>query len=241
MAMKQEWEQVKSLIADSERIVFFGGAGVSTESGVPDFRGKDGFYKQQRAIPLEVVLSHDYFVQHPEGFYDWMRKGNLTGAKPNQAHYYLAHLEQEGKLSAIVTQNADGLHQAAGSKNVFELHGNSSRFYCMNCGQAYSLEYVEATPEVPYCETCHGLVRPDVVLYGEALNEEVLYGAMKAISEADMLIVGGTSLLVQPAASLIDLYQGNRLVLINEEMTPADSRANVLIRDKIAQVFSHMN
>lgn len=238
--MENSYQKLKQWIADSENIVFLGGAGVSTESGIPDFRGKNGLYRQKREIPLERILSHDFFMERPEEFYKYMRtSGNHQDQKqPNQAHKRLAELEREGKLKAIITQNVDGLHQMAGSRAVYELHGNSRRFYCMKCRKEYTYEHVmEGEEIVPRCE-CGGLIRPGAVLFGDPLDPEVLRGAVRAIRAADMLIVGGTSLVVYPAAGLIDYYTGNRLVLINEDPTPYDNQADLVIADKIGAVFS---
>lgn len=236
--MEKEYQILKHWIAESQNIVFLGGAGVSTESGIPDFRGKNGLYRQKREIPLETILSHDFFMEHPEEFYHYLRTSdNHSQKKPNQAHIRLAELEREGKLKAVITQNVDGLHQMAGSKTVYELHGNSHRFFCMKCHKEYSREHVMQGEEIPRCE-CGGLIRPGAVLFGDPLDSQVLQNAVRAIQKADMLIVGGTSLVVYPAAGLVDYYTGNRLVLINEQSTPYDNRADLIIADKIGQVFS---
>lgn len=225
-------------IRESKRIVFFGGAGVSVESGIPDFRSVDGLYSQKFEYPPETMLSHDFFMRRPEAFYRFYRdKMIIKGAKPNPLHMKLAQWEAEGKLSAIVTQNIDGLHRAAGSKNVYELHGSTLRNYCMKCGRKYGVEAVCGREPVPKCE-CGGIIRPDVVLYGENLPSGVLSRAVQAIEKADMLIVGGTSLVVYPAAGLIDYYSGDRLVLVNRDPTPRDGRANLIFRDPIGQLFS---
>ncbi len=236
--MKNEWLTLHQWIEESRYLVFFGGAGVSTASGVPDFRGKNGLYKQKREIPLEKILSYDFFIRHPETYYDYVRD-NQQGwnVVPNQAHIRLAELEQEGKLKAIVTQNADGLHQKAGSKNVLELHGNGSRFYCMDCGKVYPQEEIMQGTSVPHC-TCGGLIRPGAVFFGESLNSAVLTEAVRQIERADVLIVGGTSLSVYPAAGLLRYYKGHRLALINESPTPYDREADLLIPDNIAEVFA---
>ncbi len=236
--MDKEYQKLKNWIEESQNIVFLGGAGVSTESGIPDFRGKNGLYKQKREIPLETILSHDFFMEHPEEFYRYLRTSdNHNQKKPNQAHIRLAELEQAGKLKAVITQNVDGLHQMAGSRIVYELHGNSRRFFCMKCHKEYSYEYVLHGEEVPRCE-CGGLIRPGAVLFGDPLDPHVLLNAARAIQKADMLIVGGTSLVVYPAAGLVDYYTGNKLVLINEQPTPYDKQADLIITDKIGQVFS---
>ncbi len=238
--MQEKIEQLKEWIDKSRYLVFFGGAGVSTESGIPDFRGSHGLYKQKRDIPLETILSHDYFLAHPDKFYEFSRESSKwnSSMEPNRAHIRLAQLEQEGKLKAVITQNADGLHQKAGSKNVLELHGNANRFYCMECGKDYPLEKVINSSDVPYCE-CGGLVRPAVVLFGEALDTQVLESALDAVRKADVFIVAGTSLMVYPAASLLDYYIGDRLVLINESSTPYDGRADLIINEKIGEVFAN--
>lgn len=234
-------EQFKKWAAESKRIVFFGGAGVSTESGIPDFRGVDGLYHQKYAYPPETILSHDFFMRRPEEFYRFYRdKMLVTDAEPNPCHRKLAEWEQRGILSAVVTQNIDGLHQKAGSKRVYELHGAIQRNYCMRCGKFYDVEYIQNTQGVPKC-TCGGTLKPDVVLYGESLDSDVLQGACAAIEAADMLIIGGTSLSVYPAAGLIDLYRGHRLVLVNKTPTPRDDRADLIIRDPIGQVFAALD
>ena len=232
--------QLQSWIGGSRRILFFGGAGVSTESGIPDFRSVDGLYNQKYDYPPETIISHSFFMRFPEEFYRFYRdKLIVTGAKPNAAHLYLAKLEREGKLTAVVTQNIDGLHQAAGSKNVLELHGSLLRNYCMKCGKRWDGDFVQKCAGVPRCG-CGGMIRPDVVLYEEGLDENVLAQAVRRISEADMLIVGGTSLVVYPAAGLIDYYRGNRLVLINKSATAYDGAANLILSEKIGEVFSRL-
>lgn len=233
-------ETLKKWVSESSRIVFFGGAGVSTESGIPDFRGVDGLYRQKYAYPPETILSHDFFEHRPEEFYRFYRDKILfTGASPNPAHQKLAQWEREGKLLAVITQNIDGLHQKAGSKRVYELHGSIHRNFCTRCGQFYSAEQIIPLEQVPSC-TCGGLIKPDVVLYGEGLDEGVMRASMEALSRADMLIIGGTSLSVYPAAGLIDLYRGHRLVLINKTPTPRDDRADLILRDPIGKVFSEL-
>ena len=233
-------ETLKAWVREAKRIVFFGGAGVSTESGIPDFRGVDGLYHQKYAYPPKTILSHDFFLRKPEEFYRFYREKMLvSGAKPNAAHLKLAQWEREGKLTAVVTQNIDGLHQAAGSRRVFELHGSVLRNYCMDCGKFYDVDFIRESSGVPRC-SCGGVVKPDVVLYGESLDQDCMLGALRAIASADLLIVGGTSLSVYPAAGLIDDYRGNRLVLVNKSETPQDARADLIIRAPIGQVFSQL-
>ena len=228
---------LKSWIKESSRIVFFGGAGVSTESGLKDFRSQDGLYHEKYDYPPETILSHSFFFSHTAEFYRFYRDKMLClTAKPNAAHLALARLEQRGKLKAIVTQNIDGLHQAAGSKKVFELHGSVHRNHCLQCGKFYTAEDIERSTGVPRC-TCGGLIKPDVVLYEEGLDQKCLMGAIQAIAQADLLIVGGTSLTVYPAAGLLQYYGGNRLVLINRDATPLDGQANLVFRDPIGQVL----
>ena len=232
-----EIETLKTWIEASDNIVFFGGAGVSTESGIPDFRSTDGLYHQKFEYPPETILSHTFFYQHTEYFYRFYREKMLPlEAEPNAAHRALAALERAGKLRAIVTQNIDGLHQKAGSKNVYELHGSIWRNYCTKCGKPYSAEFIRDSGGVPHC-ACGGLIKPDVVLYEEGLDEKTIKGAVRAIAEADVLIVGGTSLTVYPAAGLIRYYGGNRLVLINRDETPYDGYANLIFREPIGQVL----
>ena len=231
--------ELKDLIKQSENIVFFGGAGVSTESGIPDFRSVDGLYNQKYDYPPETILSHTFFVNHTEEFYKFYRdKMICNGVLPCSAHTTLAKLEKIGKLKAVVTQNIDGLHQAAGSKTVFELHGSVHRNYCMKCGKFYSIEKIINSDGVPHC-SCGGIIKPDVVLYEEGLNENTLSGAIRAIENADMLIVGGTSLTVYPAAGLIRYYRGDRLVLINKTETAYDKTANYVYHDSIGKVLSN--
>ena len=232
-----EIETLKTWIEASDNIVFFGGAGVSTESGIPDFRSTDGLYHQKFEYPPETILSHTFFYQHTEYFYRFYREKMLPlEAEPNAAHKTLARWEREGKLRAVVTQNIDGLHQKAGSKNVYELHGSIWRNYCTKCGKSYSAEFIRDSGGVPHC-ACGGLIKPDVVLYEEGLDEKTIKGAVRAIAEADVLIVGGTSLTVYPAAGLIRYYGGNRLVLINRDETPYDGYANLIFREPIGQVL----
>ena len=233
-------ETLASWIRESKRIVFFGGAGVSTESGIPDFRSVDGLYNQQYDYPPETILSHTFFMRKPEEFFRFYRNKMLfPDARPNAAHEKLAQWEREGKLTGVVTQNIDGLHQKAGSKKVFELHGSVLRNYCMRCGKFYDLEHVMNTTGVPKC-ACGGTIKPDVVLYEESLNNDVVAGACAAIESADMMIIGGTSLNVYPAAGLVDLYRGNRLVLVNLSSTPQDRRANLVVHERIGQVFAEL-
>ena len=236
-----EIETLQKWIDESSRIVFFGGAGVSTESGVPDFRSVDGLYNQKYDYPPEEILSHTFYRRKPEEFYRFYRdKMMYTDALPNKAHLKLAELEEKGKLTAVVTQNIDGLHQAAGSKKVYELHGSVLRNYCENCGKFFDINYIIESDGVPKCDKCNGPIKPDVVLYEEGLDSNTMNGALNAISNADMLIIGGTSLNVYPAAGLIDYYRGNRLVLINMSKTPMDYKADLVIYDKIGKVLSQI-
>ena len=228
---------LRSWIEESRRIVFFGGAGVSTESGIPDFRSVDGLYHQKFDYPPETILSHSFFRSHPEEFYRFYKEKMLVlDVEPNRAHKALAALEQQGKLSAVVTQNIDGLHQKAGSKQVFELHGSIHRNYCQKCRKFYGPEFVQQSVGIPRC-SCGGTVKPDVVLYEESLDDRCILGAVRAIAEADLLIVGGTSLTVYPAAGLIRYYRGSRLVLINRDETPYDDEASLVFRESIGQVL----
>ena len=236
-----EIETLQKWIDESSRIVFFGGAGVSTESGVPDFRSVDGLYNQKYDYPPEEILSHTFYRRKPEEFYRFYRdKMIYTDALPNKAHLKLAELEEKGKLTAVVTQNIDGLHQAAGSKKVYELHGSVLRNYCENCGKFFDINYIIESDGVPKCDKCNGPIKPDVVLYEEGLDSNTMNGALNAISNADMLIIGGTSLNVYPAAGLIDYYRSNRLVLINMSKTPMDYKADLVIYDKIGKVLSQI-
>ncbi|RHO82134.1 NAD-dependent protein deacylase [Clostridiaceae bacterium AF42-6] len=239
--MQQELETLKDWINHSDNIVFFGGAGVSTESGIPDFRSVDGLYNQQYDYPPETILSHTFFRRNTEEFYRFYRAKMLAlDAKPNAAHKKLAQWEQEGKLKAVVTQNIDGLHPAAGSKMVYELHGSVHRNYCQKCGAFYDARYMLESKGIPKCEKCGGIIKPDVVLYEEGLDDATMRGAIRAISHADVLIIGGTSLTVYPAAGLIDYYNGNKLVLINKSVTPMDSRADLLVQGPIGEIFSQL-
>ena len=238
--MKEEVKTLQRWVDESRKIVFFGGAGVSTESGIPDFRSVDGLYHQKYSEPPEEILSHTYFQRNTEGFYRFYREKMIfPEAQPNAAHAKLAELERAGKLSAVITQNIDGLHQKAGSQKVYELHGAVSRNYCTRCRKFYPLEEVMAAEGVPHCG-CGGVIKPDVVLYEEALDNDTVEGAVRAIREADMLIIGGTSLVVYPAASLIHYYRGNRLVLINLQATSADGRADLVIHEKLGRVLSQI-
>ena len=233
-------QKLKELVQGSDNIVFFGGAGVSTESGIPDFRSVDGLYNQTYAFPPETILSHSFFEKNPEEYYRFHRdKLNIAGAGPNAAHRRLAELEADGKLKAVITQNIDGLHQAAGSKTVLELHGSLLRAYCARCGKSVSAERMNVPEGVPRCD-CGGIIRPDIVLYEEALDDDTVSRAVHFIRNADMLIIGGTSLAVYPAAGLINYYRGHKLVLINRTETAADSMADLIIRDKIGEVFSQI-
>lgn len=233
-------EQMKELIDQTDNLVFFGGAGVSTESGIPDFRSVDGLYNQKYDYPPETILSNTFYRKNTEEFYRFYRDKMLClWAKPNAAHLKLAQWEQEGKLKAVITQNIDGLHQAAGSKKVLELHGSVLRNYCERCHKFYDAEYILNSTGVPTCE-CGGSIKPDVVLYEEGLNSEVLQEAIRCISNADVLIVGGTSLAVYPAAGLIDYYRGNKLILVNKTPTPKDAMADLVVTGSIGEIFARM-
>lgn len=232
--------ELRNMIEQSDNIVFFGGAGVSTESGIPDFRSVDGLYNTQYDYPPEEIISHSFYKRNPEEFFKFYKnKMIFPDAKPNEAHHFLAKLEKEGKLKAVVTQNIDSLHTMAGSRNVFELHGSVMRNYCEKCGKFFDVDYVLSAKNVPYCD-CGGIVKPDVVLYEEMLDEKIMHCAVKAIAAADMLIIGGTSLAVYPAAGLIRYFSGRYLVLINKSVTPADDKANLVIREPIARVFGEL-
>lgn len=233
-------EKLQQIIDESDNVVFFGGAGVSTESGIPDFRSQDGLYALKYAYPPEQIVSHTFFKYRTEEFFDFYRDKMLyPEAKPNAAHLFLARLEQAGRLKAVITQNIDGLHQAAGSKNVLELHGSVLRNYCTRCGKFYPMEFVKCTNGVPKCE-CGGTIKPDVVLYEESLDGDVITAAVKAIAEADTLIIGGTSLVVYPAAGFINYFRGKHLVVINKSSTSADENAELVINEKIGDVFSKL-
>lgn len=238
--MPSKIETLKSWIEQAHRAVFFGGAGVSTESGIPDFRSVDGLYHQKFDYPPETIISRSFFDRRPEEFFKFYREKMLPlGFEPNVTHRVLARLEQEGHLAAVVTQNIDGLHQKAGSRRVFELHGSVLRNYCMRCGRAYPATFIRDCPGVPRCD-CGGIVKPDVVLYEEPLDEKTLTGAVRAISRADLLIVGGTSLTVYPAAGLLRYYGGDRLVLINRDETPYDNEASLVLHESLGEVFSRL-
>lgn len=238
--MDSNIEKLKAMVAESDNIVFFGGAGVSTESGIPDFRSVDGLYNQKWKYPPETILSRTFFDRDPEEYYRFHReKLAIDGVKPNRAHLRLAELEREGKLRAVVTQNIDGLHQAAGSKNVLELHGSILRAYCSRCGKKYDPDIINHGTGVPRC-TCGGVIRPDIVLYEEPLDDAVVSAAVRYIRDADVLIIGGTSLNVYPAAGLINYYRGNKLVLVNLSETPYDSYADLVIHEKIGEVFAQI-
>lgn len=228
---------LQKMIDESQRIVFFGGAGVSTESDIPDFRSSDGIYQEKYAYPPEQVVSHTFFQKNPELFYAFYKsKMMFLDAKPNKAHLKLAEMEKVGKLSAVITQNIDGLHQLAGSKNVLELHGSIHRNYCQKCGKFYDAKYVKESEGIPLCE-CGGRIKPDVVLYEESLDSTVIQKSIREITEADMLIIGGTSLVVYPAASFIDYFKGKYLVVINKSATPRDEQADLCIQKSIGEVL----
>ena len=228
---------LQQVVDESKSIVFFGGAGVSTESGIPDFRSPDGLYNQKYDVPPEELLSHDYFFSHTEKFFEFYReKMFCLDAKPNKAHLKLAELENAGKLTAVITQNIDGLHTAAGGKTEYELHGRVHSNYCLKCGKSYSAEYMLHSDGVPHCE-CGGIIKPDVVLYGENLDDRTVTGALSAIERCDTLIIGGTSLTVYPAAGFIRYFNGNNLVLINMSSTPYDNKADLVIHDKVGEVL----
>lgn len=233
-------QELQRMIDESQRIVFFGGAGVSTESNIPDFRSSDGLYNETYQYPPEQVVSHTFFVQKTEMFYEFYKnKMMFLDAKPNAAHKKLAEMEQAGKLTAVITQNIDGLHQMAGSKHVWELHGSIHRNYCQRCGKFYDAAYVKESEGIPRCE-CGGIIKPDVVLYEEGLDGRTIQNSVQAISEADMLIIGGTSLVVYPAASFIDYFHGKYLVVINKSATPRDSQADLCIQEPIGKVLGEI-
>ena len=228
---------LQQIISDSDRIVFFGGAGVSTESGIPDFRSQDGLYNQKYDVPPETILSHTYFERHTEEFYRFYRDKMLAlGAKPNAAHYKLAELEEKGKLDCVITQNIDGLHQLAGSKRVYELHGSVHRNYCRKCGKSYTAQDILDMQGIPKC-SCGGVIKPDVVLYEESLDSDVIDKTIAAISGCDTLIIAGTSLTVYPAAGFVRYFRGNDLVLINRDPTPMDSSCDLVIHDSVGKVL----
>lgn len=236
--MEQQIERLRAMVEDSSYIVFFGGAGVSTESGIPDFRSTDGLYHQKYKYPPETIVSHSFYVNKTEEFYEFYKDKMLfPDAQPNKAHKTLARLEETGKLKAIVTQNIDGLHQAAGSREVLELHGSVHRNYCTKCGKFFDLQYIVQSEGVPHCDACNGIVKPDVVLYEEGLDGDIMRRTVEHISKADMLIIGGTSLAVYPAAGFIDYFKGRHLVIINMTPSPRDRYAQLVIADKIGEVL----
>ena len=238
--MEEKIEQLKNIIQSNDNVVFFGGAGVSTESGVPDFRSVDGLYNQKYDYPPETILSHTFYRQKTAEFFKFYRDKMLfSDVKPNKAHYALAKLEKEGKLKAVITQNIDGLHQAAGSKKVYELHGSVHRNYCEKCGKFYGFDDIYNMKGIPLCE-CGGIIKPDVVLYEEGLDNEIIQKSVCAISNADVLIIGGTSLAVYPAAGLVDYFTGSRLILINKTTTPKDSYADIIINAPIGEVLGQV-
>lgn len=239
---EKEIERLQKMIDESNKIVFFGGAGVSTESGIPDFRSAEGLYHQAYRYSPEEVVSHSFFVTHTEAFYEFYKeKMMILDAKPNPAHLKLAELEQAGKLSAVVTQNIDGLHQLAGSKKVYELHGSIQRNYCMDCQTFYDAEYVKNAEGIPRCKKCGGIIKPDVVLYEEGLDSQTIQGAVRAIADADMLIIGGTSLVVYPAAGFIDYFHGKNLVLINRSETARTVRTDLVISAPIGKILGQIH
>ena len=243
--MDEKIAKLQKMIDESQKIVFFGGAGVSTESGIPDFRSQDGLYKQKWKYPPETIISRTFFDANPKEFYRFYReKLIIKDAKPNITHLKLAELEAVGKLSAIVTQNIDGLHQKAGSKKVFELHGSTLRNFCMNCGKPYDEDFIlqskDSPDTLPHCTECGGLIKPDVVLYEEGLDDGIVNGALEAICQADMLIIGGTSLVVYPAAGFIRYFAGDHLVMINKTETQADNMADLVIHERLGQVFEQI-
>ena len=239
--MTKEVQQLKQIIEETDNIVFFGGAGVSTESGIPDFRSVDGLYNQKYDYPPETILSHTFYMRKTDEFYRFYHDKMLClDAKPNAAHKKLAQWEQEGKLKAVITQNIDGLHQMAGSKEVMELHGSVHRNYCTKCGKFFDVNYIVEAKGIPLCDECGGTIKPDVVLYEEGLDNSIMMKSIHYISEADVLIIGGTSLAVYPAAGLIDYYRGNKLVLVNKSATPMDSRADLLVQGSIGEIFSQL-
>ncbi len=238
--MDEKIEKFKEMIGESDNIVFFGGAGVSTESGIPDFRSKDGLYNQKYKYPPEAILSHTFFMKKTDEFYKFYKdKMNSLKYEPNITHYKLAELEEKGKLKAVITQNIDGLHQKAGSKTVYELHGSVLRNYCMKCRKFHSAEYVFSSESIPYCD-CGGVVKPDVVLYEEPLDDETVKNAVRAISNADMLIIAGTSLTVYPASGYINYFRGRNMVLINRDSTSFDNRADLVINKSLGEVFANI-
>lgn len=243
--MDEKIVKLQQIIDSSSNIVFFGGAGVSTESGIPDFRSVDGLYNQQWKYPPEQIISHSFFYSDTKEFYRFYREKMLPiGIEPNAAHYKLAELEKSGKLRAVITQNIDGLHQKAGSKTVYELHGSTLRNYCLECGEFYDEKFIKESEnsedKLPHCKKCGGLVKPDVVLYEEGLNQDLIEKSIDAISNADTLIIGGTSLVVYPAAGFVRYFRGNHLVLLNKSTTSMDSSAELVIHDSIGKVLSQI-
>ncbi len=235
---KEAAAALKEIVDGTDNLVFFGGAGVSTASGIPDFRSEDGLYRQHFKYSPETMLGHDFYVSHTAEFYDFYRTRMIAlDARPNQAHLKLAQLEAQGKLRAVITQNIDGLHQAAGSKNVLELHGSVHRNICQRCGKTYDARWIVGTEGAPRCPECAGPIKPDVVLYGESLDEKTLVASVEAIQAADVLIIGGTSLVVYPAAGLVNYFGGSKLVIVNKQPTPQDARADLLCACDIAQAF----
>ncbi len=241
VSLEEKIEKLQKLVDDTDNIVFFGGAGVSTESGIPDFRSQDGLYNQHYKYPPEQILSHTFFMRKPDEFYRFYRDKILVeGALPNKAHKKLAELEEKGKLKAVVTQNIDGLHQAAGSRTVYELHGSILRNHCMKCRKSFDVEYMRAQEGVPKCDECGEIIKPDVVLYEEGLDDYTVQSAVRAITEADLLIIGGTSLVVYPAAGLVNYFRGRNLVLVNKGETGMDGRADLVINAPIGEVFDQI-
>lgn len=242
--MNEKIKQLTEILRDSNNIVFFGGAGISTESGIPDFRSENGLYRASNGVgyPPETMLSHSFYKRHTEDFYKFYKEKMIyREAKPNVGHLALAKLEEMGKLKAVITQNIDGLHQLAGSKKVYELHGSVHRNYCSKCNAFYDLDYVMGHRSVPQCEKCNAVVKPDVVLYEEGLDDATINGAVRAIMEADTLIIGGTSLVVQPAASLVTYFKGKHLVLINKSSTPYDKKADLVIHEAFGKVMEEVS
>ena len=239
--LEEKIKELQNIVDTHSRIVFFGGAGVSTESGIPDFRSQDGLYNMQYRYPPETIISHSFFIRDTEEFYRFYKdKMLILDVEPNAAHKKLAEMEKAGKLTAIVTQNIDGLHQKAGSEKVYELHGSIHRNYCTKCGAFYDAEFIKNCDGVPRCEKCGGLIKPDVVLYEEGLDQQVINGAVDAIRKADCLIIGGTSLVVYPAAGLVDYFSGDKLVLVNKSSTSRDRSADLVISAPIGEVFSQI-
>lgn len=239
--MNEQIRQLKEIIDQTDNLVFFGGAGVSTESGIPDFRSTDGLYNMKYKYPPETIISHTFFVRRPDEFFEFYKdKMMALDARPNKAHEKLAQWEQEGKCRAVITQNIDGLHQMAGSKNVLELHGSIHRNYCMKCRKFFDASYVKRSDDVPKCDACGGTVKPDVVLYEEGLDNDVITKAIYHISHADVMIIGGTSLAVYPAAGMIDYFRGEHLILINKSSTPRDQQADLVIHGSIGEILGQL-